>query len=52
MLSAFYEVAPVAEYSPVIFDAFVNQTKVSPSVDLLRLEYECVFSSGGSAFML
>jgi hypothetical protein len=29
MLSLFNEGAPVTRYSPAVFDAFVNQTKVS-----------------------
>jgi hypothetical protein len=37
MLSVFYDVAPVTQYSPAVFDAFANQTKVSPSPELLRL---------------
>ena len=36
MLSFFYEGAPVTQYSPVVFDAFVNQTKVSLSVGLFQ----------------
>jgi FAD/FMN-containing dehydrogenase len=32
----FYGGAPVTQYSHAIFDAFVNQTKVSPSVGLLH----------------
>ena len=29
MFSLFYDAAPVTDYSPAVFDAFVNQTKVS-----------------------
>ena len=36
MFSLFYEGAPVTRYSPAVFDAFVNQTKVSLSVGLLQ----------------
>jgi hypothetical protein len=35
MLSYFFEGAPVTQYSPAVFDAFVNQIKVSSSVGLL-----------------
>jgi hypothetical protein len=38
MLSTFYNAAPVTQYSPAVFDAFVNQTKVSPSIELLHPE--------------
>ena len=31
MISVFYDGAPVTLYSPVVFKAFVNQIKVSPS---------------------
>ena len=37
MLSVFYDVAPVTQYPSAVFDAFVNQTKVSSSVGLLCL---------------
>jgi hypothetical protein len=49
MLRVFYESAPVTEYSPAVFDAFVNQTKASLSgdYDTLRLECEYILSSGG-----
>ena len=36
MLSTFYDGAPVTQYSPAVFDAFVNQTKVSSSDSLHR----------------
>ena len=35
MLSTFYDGVPVTRYSPAVFDAFVNQTKVSLFVGLL-----------------
>ena len=38
MLSVFYDVAPVTQYSSAVFDAFASQIKVSPSLELLRLE--------------
>jgi hypothetical protein len=38
MLSVFYDGAPVTQYSPAVFDVFVNQIKVSPSVGLLHSE--------------
>ena len=46
---AFYDAAPVTEYSPAVFDAFVNQTRVSPSEahGALRPEREYIHSSGG-----
>jgi hypothetical protein len=31
MFSAYFDGVPVTQYSPAVFDAFVNQTKVSPS---------------------
>jgi hypothetical protein len=31
MLSLFYDTATVTKYSPAVIDAFVKQTKVSPS---------------------
>jgi hypothetical protein len=34
MLSGFSDVIPVTLYTPAVFDAFVSQTKVSPSVRL------------------
>jgi hypothetical protein len=38
-ISVFYDDAPVTQYSPAVFDAFVNQTKVSPSLQLgVRVE--------------
>jgi hypothetical protein len=48
MLRVFYESAPVTKYSPAVFDAFANQTKVSPSgaYDTLRPECEYILSSG------
>jgi hypothetical protein len=51
LLSVFGDTASVIQYSPAVFDAFVDQTKVSLFVRLLpytlRPEYECVLSSGG-----
>jgi hypothetical protein len=49
MLRVFYETVPVTKYSPAVFDASVNQTKVSPSenYDTLRQECEYILSSGG-----
>ena len=38
MLRLLYEGVPVTQYSPAVFDAFVHQTKVSPSVRLLYPE--------------
>jgi hypothetical protein len=38
MISVFYDCAPVTQYSPAVFDTFVDQTKVSPSVGLLYFE--------------
>ena len=38
MLSLFDGGAPVMRYSPAVFDAFVNQTKVSLFVGLLQHE--------------
>ena len=29
MVRVFYDCAPVTNYSPAVFDAFANQTKVS-----------------------
>jgi hypothetical protein len=56
MFSVFYGDAPVTDYSPAVFDAFVNQTKVSPSFGLLHLalrpKYEYIISSGGRVFGL
>ena len=50
MLSYFYGDAPVTDYSPAVFDAFVNQTKVSPLFGPLHLtlrpENEYIISSG------
>ena len=49
MLRVFFEAAPVTKYSPAVFDASVNQTKVGPSdaYYTLRSEYEYILSSGG-----
>jgi hypothetical protein len=51
MFRIFFEAAPVTKYTPAVFDAFVNQTKVSPSgaYDTLTLRPECeyILSSGG-----
>jgi len=30
ILSVYFEGVPVTQYSPTVFDAFVNQTKVGP----------------------
>ncbi len=38
MPSIFYNGVPVTQYSPVVFDAFANQTKVCLSFGLLRSE--------------
>jgi hypothetical protein len=38
LTSVFYDVAPVTQYSPAVFDALANQIKVSPSVGLLHPE--------------
>jgi hypothetical protein len=38
MLSTFYDGVPVTQYSPAVFDTFVNQTKVSPSIGLSHPE--------------
>jgi len=38
MHSALYNDAPVTQFSPAVFDAFVRLTKVSHSVELLRRE--------------
>ena len=38
MLSNFFEGAPVSQYSPAVFDALVNQIKVSSSVGQLQPE--------------
>ena len=38
MLRLFYEGIPVTQYSCEVFDAFVNQIKVSSTVWLLHLE--------------
>ena len=38
MLSYFSESASVTQYSPAVFDAFVNQIKVSSSVGQLQPE--------------
>ena len=35
MLSHFIGGAPVTQYSPAVFDAFVNQIKVGSSVGLI-----------------
>ena len=55
-LSVFAEGVPVTQYSPAVFDAFVNYTRVSP---VLRAFTVCRFSnmmgvhsSGGSKFLL
>jgi hypothetical protein len=54
MLSVYYDAAPVTEYSPAVFDAFVNQTKVSLSSRLPHPGTDCEFvlSSGVRGFML
>ena len=55
MLSVFSEGVPVTEYSPALFDIFVDQTKVGRSLELLYPgtgEYECILRSGGRAFIL
>ena len=38
--SIFYEGIPVTQYSPVVFDAFVNQIKVSPTLTVGFLLFE------------
>jgi hypothetical protein len=56
LLSVFEHTVSVIQYSPAVFDAFVNQTNVSPFVGLLqytlRLECVCVLSFGGRVFGL
>ncbi len=54
MLSVYYDAVPITEYSPAVFDAFVNQTKVSLSSELPHpgTDCECVLSSGERGFML
>jgi hypothetical protein len=54
VLSFFGDDIPVTEYLPVVFDAFVDQTKwVLPlGCSALRLDRECVLSSGANLFML
>ena len=49
MLRVFFESAPVTKYTPALFDAFVNQTKVSPSEAYYTLRPKCgyILSSGG-----
>ena len=47
MLRVFYDCVPVTNYSPAVFDAFANQTKVSGACDALKPECEYILSSGG-----
>jgi hypothetical protein len=50
MFSVFLDDAPVTQYSPAVFDAFVNQTKVGPPVDLPHLATECASVLGSAPF--
>jgi hypothetical protein len=60
VLRFFSDDIPVTEYLPVVFDAFVDQTKWVLRADsflplgcsALRLDRECVLSSGANLFML
>src|SRR5258707_14379105 len=54
MLSVYYDAVPITEYSPAVFDAFVNQNKVSLSSEPPHpcTDCECVLSSGERGFML
>jgi hypothetical protein len=55
MLSLFYEGIPVTQYSCKVFDAFVNQIKVSSTVGLLHPKtgiMNTFFSFGARTFML
>ena len=38
MVSGFSDAIPVTQYSPAVFDAIVNQLKVSPSYKLIHVE--------------
>jgi hypothetical protein len=54
MLSVYFDGVPVTQYSPAVFDAFVNQTKVSRSLGYHTLTPSCgcVLSFGVHTFML